>query len=204
MGGPCRGDPPHRPDAGQPRGRLTVDEVGSARRYRGLSPQHPGGAEIDTSQFAAVFAGSIRSLLNWAEIADPRFWVEPTYNVSRDALGNLSTVWYASAGTPAEFHSGGATPLSVRDAATAQTWSADREARLAYLTEAFKAQAEPVQLVLAAIEAPDGRFVIVDGTHRACAAYRANADIRTLLFTVRGPTSASVLPDLVHYDRAAG
>ena len=109
-------------------------------------------------------------------------------------------MWYALPdGTAAEFHSTGARPLSVREAATLQSWPAAREARVASLAAAFKVQAEPVQLVLAAVAAPDGRTVIVDGTHRACAAYRAQVEIRMLLFAVRGPTSASVLPDLAHY-----
>ncbi len=119
------------------------------------------------------------------------------------ALGDLFTVWYATPdGEAAEFHDDDARPLSVREAATEQIWPADREARLAALTDSFKAQAEPVQLVLAAIIAPDDRIVIVDGTHRACAAYRAQNEIRMLLFTLHGPTSATVLPDLAHY--AAG
>jgi hypothetical protein len=120
-------------------------------------------------------------------------------------LGELHTVWYTSPdGKAAEFHSSDARPLSVREAATEQIWLADRETRLAALTKSFKAQAEPVQLVLAAIIAPDDRIVIVDGTHRACAAYRAQSDIRMLLFTVHGPTSAAVLPDLAHYAAGVG
>jgi hypothetical protein len=85
----------------------------------------------------------------------------------------------------------------VSEAATTG-WPADRLARIARFEAVFGQERQPVQLVLPALRI-GSRCLLLDGTHRAVAAHRSSAEVRIFLFTLHGPLSADILPDLAHY-----
>ncbi|GAA4383746.1 hypothetical protein GCM10023088_51210 [Actinomadura verrucosospora] len=116
-------------------------------------------------------------------------------------LGDLFTVWYAGpGGRQAEWRDPGAEPLRVRDAARGTVlWERDRRRKLDDFGTLFRAQTEPVQLVLPVLRAESGRRLLLDGTHRAVAAYGADAPVTLFVFALRGPAGPEMLPDLVHH-----
>lgn len=88
----------------------------------------------------------------------------------------------------------------VRDTElTAGTWSADRRHRVKHFEKEFAEACTPVLLALPGY-AVGTDTLILDGTHRAAAAFLAKADMRLLLFILRGPTRHEILPDLAHYE----
>ncbi|MEV3924554.1 hypothetical protein [Actinomadura coerulea] len=44
-----------------------------------------------------------------------------------------------------------------------------------------------------------GRDLLLDGTHRAVAAYGTGAPVTLFVFALRGPAGPETLPDLVHH-----
>ncbi|MEW2475975.1 hypothetical protein AB0875_19475 [Micromonospora gifhornensis] len=160
-------------------------------------------AIIDIDDFSTIFGGGggIRVLLNWQALRSGGFTVRERFTRSHDVLGDLMTVWYAlDDGTTAEYHTRGARPLSVRAAvAQRRSWPAARQRRVLHFMRALRTQGDPVQLVLPTVETPGGHAILVDGTHRACAALIGQVDLRVLLYTLAGPVDESVLPDLIHH-----
>lgn len=116
-------------------------------------------------------------------------------------LGDLFTVWYTGpGGRQAEWSDPGAEPLRVRDAARGTaSWEREREQKLEGFGTLFRAQSEPVQLILPVLRAVPGRSLLLDGTHRAVAAHRAGAPVTLFVFALRGPVGPETLPDLVHH-----
>jgi hypothetical protein len=47
-------------------------------------------------------------------------------------------------------------------------------------------------------------MVLLDGNHRAVAAYLTGVPVRTLLFVLHGPVDEAILPDLRHHRSASG
>lgn len=53
-------------------------------------------------------------------------------------------------------------------------------------------------LVLPCYRTSGGKLLILDGNHRAIAAFKSGEDIRLLIFAVTGLDNPLVLPDLLH------
>ncbi|MEV4254848.1 hypothetical protein AB0J52_16985, partial [Spirillospora sp. NPDC049652] len=102
-------------------------------------------------------------------LGDPACGVEERFSTSRDALGDLLTVWYATAsGDQTEWRHPDAVTHTVREASDSlKRWDPERRDTLERLVRCFRDQDEPVQLVLPALALDDGRALILDGTHRA-------------------------------------
>lgn len=161
-----------------------------------------GRKAINVTEFADTFlTGHVRAQIT-LDGADG-FAVEERYGSSRDLLGGLFTVWYTVPdGRQADWHHPEAAPLRVRDAACGTAvWTADRRRRLDAFEKAFQAQTEPVQLVLPVLRAAPGRDLILDGTHRAVAAYAAEVPVTLFVFALHGPLRPVMLPDLRHHLR---
>ncbi|RFU40069.1 hypothetical protein DZF91_19085 [Actinomadura logoneensis] len=159
-------------------------------------------APIDTSQFIRLFLGRhVRAQLSPDLLGDPERGVEERFSTSRDVLGDLLTVWYATAsGHQTEWNHPEAVTHTVRQASDVlKRWDRERRDTLDRLVRCFRAQDEPVQLVLPALALDDGRALILDGTHRAVAAYHAGVPVTALVYALRAPLSARMLPDLTHH-----
>jgi hypothetical protein len=157
---------------------------------------------IDIAEFRTVFGrGQIKALLDWSRLDEPAIRVEESFGDSRDRLGDLLSVWYVDAGgKPSEWRAADARPLSVREAADPGiAWPGERAHRLAAFEQHFATADEPIQLLLPAYAVGKGRTLLLDGTHRAVAAYRTGAPVALFIFTLRGPLDPAVLPDLRHY-----
>lgn len=153
------------------------------------------GAAINIDEFAAVFGnGSIRVQLNWPR-AIRECAVEEQFSCSRTELGRLYTPWYdrTDCVQPYRF----AAPLRVHalEQRLPDGGPAERAREIAELTARFIASAQPVVLPLPAYHTGD-TVILLDGTHRSIAAYRARADVRLLLYILHGPTDSEMLPDL--------
>jgi hypothetical protein len=146
-------------------------------------------------------SGQIKARLDWNRIGEPAFQVEESIDDSREQLGAMCSVWYMGAdGAPADWSAAGARPLSMHEAANPDiAWSDHRAERLATFEECFASANEPIQLILPAYGVGHGRRLILDGTHRAVAAYRAAVPVALFVFALRGPVDPAVLPDLMHY-----
>jgi hypothetical protein len=146
-------------------------------------------------------SGQIKARLDWSRIAAPAFRVEESFDDSRERLGGMWSVWYAGAdGAPSDWSAKGARPLSMREAADPDIpWPDHRAERLAAFEKCFASASEPIQLVLPAYDMGSGSGLILDGTHRAVAAYRAAVPVALFVFALRGPVDPAILPDLIHY-----
>ncbi|WP_344586764.1 hypothetical protein [Actinomadura vinacea] len=129
------------------------------------------------------------------------FAVDEHFGSSQELLGELCTVWYATrAGDQAEWNDPGAVFKRVREAACEPvTWDPERRRKLDALVRGFRDQREPVQLVLPVLRVVPGREVVLDGTHRAVAAYRAGVPVTLFVFALHGPLRPAMLPDIVHH-----
>ncbi|OXM54889.1 hypothetical protein [Amycolatopsis alba] len=155
---------------------------------------------MDTSAFALIFGdGGIRAKLDWRRVA-AECAVEERYSRSRKELGELCTVWYADgSGHDAGYDHQGSRPLRVSEAAvTEASWPRARATTIAALRREYVRADRPVHLALPGYRVGD-EVVLLDGNHRAAAAYLADADTRLLLYILRGPTDSGMLPDLRHY-----
>ncbi|MGY6655311.1 hypothetical protein ACXIZN_24420 [Amycolatopsis sp. TRM77291] len=157
---------------------------------------------MDTSAFALIFGdGGIRARLDWRRVHD-ECTVEERYTRSRKELGELCTVWYTDeSGRDTDYAHQGARPLRVSEVAiTEASWPRARASMITTLRQEFGRASRPVQLALPGYRAGD-EVVLLDGNHRAAAAYLADADTRLLLYILCGPTDSGMLPDLRHYSR---
>ncbi|MBW8486972.1 hypothetical protein [Actinomadura parmotrematis] len=143
----------------------------------------------------------MRAQLSPDVVTDPRYSVLECFSGSRSLLGDLRTVWYTTPeGAQTDWHHPGAVAHDVRQAAARREgWDTARRARLAELERLFRREGEPVQLVLPALRVRADRDLLLDGTHRAVAAYRADVPVTLLLFTLCGPLPDTVLPDLFRH-----
>ena len=116
-------------------------------------------------------------------------------------LSSFFTVWYINPdGLNGDWRNAGDSPLRIRDAVKAfDIWPDDRKQRVEAFRAKFIRRSEPVQLVLPAYAPNDRDIILLDGTHRAMAAFMAQSGIRLLVFAVNGPCDPDVLPDLLHY-----
>ena len=161
------------------------------------------GPAIELHDFVLVFGGgSIRARIDWAALTGTEFTVHAEYSASRERLGELTTVWYVSPdGRPAEYFDKGARPVRVGDVHAADPALLDprRRAVLERMRAAFSSTTEPAVLALPGFRLADGSALLLDGNHRAVAAYQAGGPVRLLLFLLDGPLSPALLPDLAHH-----
>ncbi|MFI0366485.1 hypothetical protein ACH35V_01315 [Actinomadura sp. 1N219] len=143
----------------------------------------------------------MRAQLSPDQLGDPRQRVEERFSTSRQKLGDLHTVWYTdSAGRQCEWDDFEAVAHTVRLASeNLKRWDRDRADRLDLLIRRFHTETEPVQLVVPALAVDGERALILDGTHRAVAAYHAGVSVTALVYALRVPLAPKTLPDLVHY-----
>ena len=157
---------------------------------------------MNTEDFIRMFgSGPIRALLDWSRIAEPEVIVHHDFHTSLDRLARMHTLWYADpTGRLASYTDPTAAPLTVGQAAVLDMSDVPkRQQTLDVFTERAGRSTEPVQLVLAAYRLQDRRDVLLDGTHRAVAAVRANACVTVFSFVLVGPADPGILPDLSHY-----
>lgn len=171
-----------------------------ARTASGRAFDNEREQPINVAEFSETFlTAHIRAQLTLD--GEAGFAVEEYYGSSRGVLGDLFTVWYTTpGGRQAQWRDPGAVPLRVRDAARGTiVWECDRRRKLEDFGTLFRAQTEPVQLILPVLCAASGRNLLLDGTHRAVAAYGSGAPVTLFVFTLRGPAGPETLPDLAHH-----
>jgi hypothetical protein len=157
---------------------------------------------MNFGEFETVFRDAgIRSWISWDILDSLGCEITEVYTRSIEVLGSFYTVWYTSPdGGNGDWRSPQDSPLTVSETLKAAGgWPNDRKRRVAAFQDAFSQQREPIQLVLPAYAPNDRDTILLDGTHRAVAAYIAKVDVRLLVFIVQGPCSPAVLPDLQHY-----
>jgi hypothetical protein len=167
-------------------------ELGLAKRRR---------KEIEVADFITVFQDSgVRSWFDWARVVSPEFTVTEIFSRSKSLLGQLETVWYTSPdGSLGDWRNQGHKRVLVEDAAQRVKFPSEQSSRYIYrLLMAMQAEPVPLRLVLPCYRTGSGSLLILDGNHRAVAAYQSESDVRLLIFAISGPDNPLVLPDLVH------
>jgi hypothetical protein len=142
----------------------------------------------------------IRSWFDWELIQPPGYSVVEKFSRSVADVSRLETVWYIrSDGSLGDWRSQSDRRLSVKDAATKHVFpNKDSEDYIQSLISDMCARPEPPYLILPCYRTQDGKFIILDGNHRAIAAFRSDMDVRLLIFAVSGPDDPLLLPDLLH------
>jgi hypothetical protein len=156
---------------------------------------------MDVDEFATVFRdGGVRSWLDWEVALRGRFPVDETFSRSVDLLGSLQTVWYLrDDGGFGDWRQPTHQRQSVAEAAGLSDFpSARSRAYINELAAGYAAAADPPVLVLPAYRTADGRPILLDGNHRAVAAYRGARAPRLLVYCLIGPADPLVFPDLLH------
>jgi hypothetical protein len=157
---------------------------------------------MNFADYQTVFKDSgMRAWISWEILSRFDCSISEIYTRSLDVLSNFFTVWYITpSGLNGDWRNAGDSPLTIGDAVKASgIWPHERKQSVEAFREKFMRRSEPVQLVLPAY-APNSRdIILLDGTHRAAAAFTAQSDIRLLVFAVNGPCDPDVLPDLLHY-----
>ncbi|WP_068926641.1 hypothetical protein [Planobispora rosea] len=157
---------------------------------------------MDLKEYIEMFKdGGVKAMLDWDALRDMDCAVSAVYSRSRDLLSSIFTVWYERPdGTNGDWRNRTDRPLRVGDVyRTHSTWPEVRRRRIAALSDTFRREPEPVQLVLPAYSLGDERLLLLDGTHRSVAAHLAGADVRLFIFMVKGPVDDKILPDLMHF-----
>lgn len=157
---------------------------------------------MNFNEYQTIFKDSgMRAWIAWDILDGLRCDISETYTRSADVLSRFYTVWYISPdGLNGDWRNAQDSPLRVGDAIqTINSWPDHRKQKVAAFRKSFAQRREPVQLVLPAYAPNDRDTILLDGTHRAVAAYLARVSIRLLVFAVRGPCNVDVLPDLQHY-----
>lgn len=158
------------------------------------------GRVIDIHDFVTVFGSTVRARLDWSRVRT-ECTVDESFSDSREDLGALYTVWYAGPGERhAAYDDPEVRPLRVRETTlTESTWPADRATKIDAMSADYgSVDVEPLVLPLPAYRVGAG-VVMLDGNHRAVAAFRASSEVRLLLFILDGPQDPGILPDLVHH-----
>jgi hypothetical protein len=157
---------------------------------------------MNFSEFEEIFRDSeMRAWLAWDVIRESANEVEEIYTRSTDVLAGLYTVWYATPdGNNGDWRNPEDTPLRVGETLkTLDTWPPERSQHIAYFRTQFEASQYAIQLTLPAYAPNEKDLIILDGTHRATAAYLTGKDVRLIIFALHGPCDSRVLPDLMHY-----
>jgi hypothetical protein len=157
---------------------------------------------MQVSEFVRVFRDSgIRAELDWDLINDFEFSVEENYSSLHEDLARLRTVWYLSPdGRPGDYRNRNDRPMSLVEAVEGlDDAPPTRRQKITLLDDWFCRYVDPVQLVLPCYRLPAAELLILDGTHRAAAAYRGQHEFRMFAFILVGPVNSAVLPDLAHF-----
>lgn len=157
---------------------------------------------MNFSEYRTIFKDSgLRAWIAWDILDGLRCNIKETYTRSTELLSGLYTIWYVSPdGTSGDWRNSQDNPLRVGNAIKAiNSWPEERKRRVSYFQDSFARRRGPIQLVLPAYAPNNHDTIILDGTHRAVAAYLARVDIRLIIFAVRGPRDREILPDLQHY-----
>jgi hypothetical protein len=115
-------------------------------------------------------------------------------------MGGLETVWYTwPDGSIGDWRNQGNRRLQVKEAATRPDFP--NESSYDYierLISDIRAGSTPPYLVLPCYRTQRDKLIILDGNHRAIAAFRSDMDVRLLIFAVTGTDNPLLLPDLLH------
>jgi hypothetical protein len=154
---------------------------------------------MDVGTFAEFFRGDIRSWLDWNRVLSGDYEVTEHFASDEDALADLSTVWYtAPNGDPADWRRRDASRLLVRQASSDDALAGERRPYVDHLAFRPGGQGRTHILVLPCYETARGTKLILDGNHRAVAAYRGKHRIKLITYSVKGADDPFVLPDLLH------
>jgi hypothetical protein len=160
-----------------------------------------GVLPIDVTEFATVFRDSgIRSWLDWDRIISSNYSVEQIVSRSIFALGELETVWYIQPdGSRGDWREQDSRRVCVQEAARLTNFpNTESSAYISHLAAQMEKAATPTILTLPSYMAKTGQLLILDGNHRAVAAFKAKRDVRLLIFAIKGTDNPYVLPDLLH------
>jgi hypothetical protein len=150
--------------------------------------------------FRAAFGHLVRVELNWDEAARRASRVSVRHCRFRTELGEFYTVWYAGAdGADVGFAEAGARPLLVCEAAAPARLTASRDRVVRGFERKFSRIGEPISLALPVYTTDSGAEILLDGNHRAVAAYRCELPVDLIVHRLHGPALAAILPDLAHH-----
>lgn len=115
-------------------------------------------------------------------------------------LGSLETVWYIQPdGSLGDWRDQASRRVSVQETIGIPDFpSVESAAYISYLTAHAENEAVPTILVLPCYRTQTGKLLILDGNHKAVAAFRAKQEVRLLVFAVTGIDNPLILPDLLH------
>jgi len=160
-----------------------------------------GGTLIKLTDFITVFRDSgIRSWFDWGRLQPPEFTVVECFSKSKAVLGKLETVWYVwPDGSLGDWRNQGNRRVNVEEAAQLNRFPNDKSYDyIRHLMAQMQDASAPLMLVLPCYRTRGGKLLILDGNHRAIAAFKSGKDIRLLIFAVAGLDNPLVLPDLLH------
>jgi hypothetical protein len=156
---------------------------------------------IKVSEFATVFHDQgIRSWFDWEFLRSPDYSVTEIFSRSAQVLGSLETVWYVQPdGSPGDWRGRGNRRLRVEEAALRDDFPDSKSyGYIQELAAGMRKGRAPYHLLLPCYRTERGRLLILDGNHRAVAAFKSDIDSRLLIFAITGPDNPFMLPDLLH------
>ncbi len=156
---------------------------------------------IRVSDFITVFRGSgIRSWFDWELLQSRDYSVAETFSRSNTVLGALETVWYTwPDGSLGDWRNQGNRRLRVEEVASRRNFPDKKSCNyIQRLASGMRGNSTPLYLILPCYRTERGRVLVLDGNHRAIAAFKSEVDIRLLIFAITGPDNPLMLPDLLH------
>jgi hypothetical protein len=142
--------------------------------------------------------GNIRDLqINWPAIAaaDSRISLIKLSRTGPVTLGDVFVAWYTRNGEPIPLPEGGASPVTVDQAAT----SGFQHMRMAEGKISEYTRAGKFNWTLPAYDVARG-YLLLDGVHRSIAAQRARVEYEIQLAVIHGPIDRRVLADLIVFE----
>lgn len=157
---------------------------------------------MDVQQFVVMFKDAgVRAWLDWSQIVRPEFQIADVFSRDRELLGNLYTPWYRTvAGTAGDWRNHDDRPVRVCEViGMMSAWPTERSHLISSYVARFQEDDDPVHLVLPSVVVGRNDILLLDGTHRASAAYVAGCEVRLFIFALTGPLSPEILPDVKHF-----
>lgn len=153
---------------------------------------------MEVGDFVRLFRGSVRSLVDWGRLQE-HCSTSIEVVTSKDALGELSTVWYRSpSGALSGWRDMEAMRLRVDECAHLHNFPSYESANhLRKLVSQFNRQVAESVFCFPAIRTRD-ETLLLDGNHRCVALYRSDMPVRILLAIASGSADEYLLPDLLH------
>jgi hypothetical protein len=153
---------------------------------------------------------SFPSFLDW-ERAQRECWPIRTIRTSAAELRAFYTLWYAGPNGPLAdsvemrgrtllaFQMPGARPVPVGQVAvTLDAWI-EKKALITRYRYALQSFPPPIAISLVTYGLPNGQHLILDGNHRAVAAFLTGKEALVTALVICGPCDPHALPDLVHW-----